>query len=50
VKVVLPIAIYRKGIRYKVAEAMIDVEDGTNVRNLEIDITRPILTEIKKEN
>lgn len=47
-KKVVPIAIYKKGIRYKVAEALVEVGD-VDIKGLEIDITSPILTEIKKK-
>lgn len=47
-KIVMPIVVYRQGIRYVVAEAMVDVEDDVdNIHDLEIDITNPILTRIR---
>ena len=48
-KKVVPIAVYRNGIRYVVAEAMVDVPDDIeNLHKLEIDITKPQLTQIKE--
>lgn len=44
----MPIAVYRNGIRYVVAEAMVEVPDDTPVHNMEIDITSPQLTQIKE--
>ena len=44
---VVPIAVYRQGIRYVVAEAMVDVPDDTDMRDLEVNITEPQLTKIQ---
>lgn len=44
------IAVYRNGIRYIVAEAMVDVPDDIeNLDELEVDITHPQLTKIKEK-
>jgi hypothetical protein len=49
VKKVVPIAVYRNGIRYVVAEAMVEVPDDTqNLHKLEVDITEPQLTMIRE--
>jgi hypothetical protein len=52
VKKTLPVAVYRKGLRYVVGEAMIEIDEDlknafTDWSKVEIDITNPILSEIK---
>lgn len=44
----MPIVIYRKGVRYVVAEAMVEVDDDVETKHdLEINITEPQLTMIQ---
>ena len=44
----LPVAVYRDGIRYVVGEAGVEMndDDTVNWRNVEINITNPVLSEI----
>lgn len=52
VKRTVPVAVYRKGLRYVVGEAMIEIDDtlydGVNLNEVEINITQPVLTKIQK--
>jgi hypothetical protein len=52
VKKTVPVAVYRKGLRYVVGEAMVEIDttlyDGVNLNEVEINITQPVLTKIQK--